>query len=239
MDPGVAGSQEPSQSSQEDLTDACLEELADRIVAQQGSDLGFADSGSVSVALAALLDEQAASPLSEWSDGDFGGAAMALHDAVNACGCGGHVAVMGVIDLLDGGHVAEAAVGIAGAARACECLESQGYLQEASEAIQLLVWSRSSSNSNSIGGSSSYASASTSTGTNSCSSSSSSSNSTSTNNRLIIQLQCAQLPIQLLIILPSASCLDRCETCASGIIFSLETHITLLSIRVNRPHCAY
>ena len=78
-----------------DLTDACLEELADRIVAQQGSDLGFADSGSVSVALAALLDEQAASALSEWSDGDFGGAAMALHDAVNACGCGGHFAVMG------------------------------------------------------------------------------------------------------------------------------------------------
>ena len=47
------------------------------IVAQQESDLGFADSGSVSVALAALLDEQAASPLSEWSDGDFDGAAMA------------------------------------------------------------------------------------------------------------------------------------------------------------------
>ena len=118
-----------------------MEELAYRIVAQQGSDLGFADSGSVSVALVALLDEQAASPLSEWSDGDFDGAAMALHDAVNSCGCGGHVAVMGVIDLLDGGHVAEAAVGIAGAARACGCLESQGYLQEALEAIQLLVLS--------------------------------------------------------------------------------------------------
>ena len=66
---------------------------------------------------------------------------MALHDAVNACGCSGHVAMMGVVDLLDGGHVTEAAVGIVGAAGACECFESQGYLQEALEAIQLLVLS--------------------------------------------------------------------------------------------------
>ena len=95
---------------------------------------------SVALQLAALLNEQAASPVSG-SDGDLSldGAAMALHGAANACGCGGHVVMVGVIDLLDGGHVAGAAVGIPGAAGACECFESQGYMQEALEATHLLV----------------------------------------------------------------------------------------------------
>ena len=61
MDPGVGVFEESGRESDQDLMDAYLEDLADRLVSQQGGDLGFVDGDSVSAALAALLGEQAVS----------------------------------------------------------------------------------------------------------------------------------------------------------------------------------
>jgi hypothetical protein len=57
MDPGVGEFQESGEESDQHLMDAYLEDLADRLVSQQGGDLGFVDGDSVSAALAALLGE--------------------------------------------------------------------------------------------------------------------------------------------------------------------------------------
>ena len=68
MSPSCSSSS--SDDEEEDLwIDARLEELADRLISQQGNELDVTCSGSVSAALAALLSEQAASPTSG-SDGD-------------------------------------------------------------------------------------------------------------------------------------------------------------------------
>ena len=55
---------------------------------------------------------------------------MALHSAANACVCGGHVAMVGVGDLVGEGGLAEAAAVIAEllVAGHCRCPGSYGYL---------------------------------------------------------------------------------------------------------------
>ena len=134
--------QESGEESDPDSMDAYLEDLADRLVTctQQGGDLGFVDGDSVSTALGALLGEQAVSPVG----GSFDGAQMALHDAANACVCGGHVAEMEVSGLLDGGGLVEATTTIAEllVAEHCRCPDAHGYLQEALEELQRVLAGR-------------------------------------------------------------------------------------------------
>jgi hypothetical protein len=76
--------------------------------------------------------------------GSFDDAQMALHDAANACVCGGHVAVMEVSGLLDGGGLVEATATIAEllVAEHCRCPDVQGYLQEALEELQRVLAER-------------------------------------------------------------------------------------------------
>ena len=140
MDPGVGDFQELVGGSGLDPSiDADLEKLADLLISRQGDDVGFA-CDSASAVLAALLGEQAASPVS----GPFEGAQVALHDAANTCVCGGHVAVMDVSELLDGGGLVEAVGAIAEllVAEHCRCPDSHGYLQEALEELQYVLAER-------------------------------------------------------------------------------------------------
>ena len=76
--------------------------------------------------------------------GSFDDAQMALHDAANACVCGGHVAEMEVSGLLDGGGLVEATTTIAEllVAEHCRCPDAHGYLQEALEELQRVLAGR-------------------------------------------------------------------------------------------------
>ena len=114
------------------LIDADLEKLADLLISRQGGDVGFA-CDSASAALAALLGR--ASRLLCLLSGPFEGAQVALHDAANTCVCGGHIAVMDVSELLDGGGLVEATAATAEllVAEHCRCSDVCGYLQGALE----------------------------------------------------------------------------------------------------------
>ena len=104
---GARGSRELiGESSFDPSIDADLEELADLIISRQGRDVESGACGSAPAALAALLGEQVASPVSE----PFEDVQMALHDAINTCVCDGHITVMDVSELLDGSGLVEAII---------------------------------------------------------------------------------------------------------------------------------
>ena len=73
--------------------------------------------------------------------GSFDDAQMALHDAANACVCGGHVAVMEVSGLLDGGGLVEATAATAEllVAEHCRCSDVCGYLQGLSRSSNVFL----------------------------------------------------------------------------------------------------